>query len=247
MKKTKTRNIKLVIEYDGSDFSGWQVQPGQRTVQDEVEKALYKLSGEKKRVYGAGRTDAGVHALAQAAHFFTSSPIPGDRFSMALNTLLPDDVAIVSSKEMPASFHARRSAMGKHYRYIILNRRVASPLNRKRMHIVYEKLDISRMKKAARQFIGKKNYASFASNAKCRKDPMRFVEEVKVLKKGSVVIIDVKGKSFLYKMVRGIAGTLLEVGKGKELDIKSIFMAKKRKYAGPNLPPEGLYLVKVIY
>ncbi|MBN1522389.1 MAG: tRNA pseudouridine(38-40) synthase TruA [Candidatus Aureabacteria bacterium] len=247
MAKNELRNIKLTIEYDGTDFFGWQVQPGCRTVQGEIEGAVEKLTGEFRRVFASGRTDAGVHALGQTAHFHTTSSIPGNRFAMALNAFLPDDVVILSSKAVPLSFHARKSAKGKHYRYVIYNRRVSSPLRRRQMHCVYEKLDILKMRKAAELFVGKKNFASFASNARRKDDPVRSVTDVRVTKKGPVVTIDVMGRSFLYKMVRAISGTLVEIGRGKELDIVSIFRAQRRVSAGPNLPACGLYLVRVIY
>jgi len=247
MKKKRLRNIKIIIEYDGTDFYGWQVQPGFRTVQEEIEKALTKLTGEKRRVFASGRTDAGVHALGQAAHFFTASSIPGKNFAMALNAYLSNDIAVLSSREVNPSFHARKSAKGKHYRYLIYNRKIASPIKRRYMHCVYEKLNIDQMREAAKHLIGRKNFASFASNAKRKDNPVRLIKEISIKKKGAIITIDVIGESFLYKMVRCIAGTLVEIGRGKALNIKSILESKKRIYSGPNLPPNGLYLVKVFY
>ncbi|MCK5706975.1 MAG: tRNA pseudouridine(38-40) synthase TruA [Candidatus Aureabacteria bacterium] len=245
--KKKLRKIKLIIEYDGTEYFGWQVQPGMRTIQQEIEKSIYKITKERVRVTGAGRTDAGVHAYGQVAHFLTSSSIENNIFAPALNSVLPEDISVLTSKKVPTNFHARRSATGKHYRYLIFNRRIPSPLARKRAYCLNVNLDVEKMKSSSLLFIGKKNYSSFASNAKRKVDPIREISSVRVSKKGSFISIDVKGKSFMYKMVRAIAGTLVEIGNGKDLDINSIFKAKKRKYAGRNLPPHGLYLLKVYY
>ncbi len=245
--KTKRRNIKITIEYDGTHFSGWQIQPNARTVQFEIEKALKEITGESIRINGAGRTDAGVHALGQTASFFTYSKISAEKFKDALNSLLPKDIAILKSELVAKDFHARKSAKGKHYRYVIFNRPVFSPINRNYAFCVAEKIDVLRMKKHAQYFVGLKDFSSFGSNAKRKDDPLREIYSLKIRKEGYFIKIDVIGRSFLYKMVRGIAGTLLEIGRGKEINLEEIFSKKNRIYAGPNLPPQGLYLVKVIY
>lgn len=259
------RNIRLVIEYDGSGFQGFAKQPGKRTVEGALEEAIEKVAGEGTRVIAASRTDSGVHALGQTVNFKTSSPIPADRFPAALRAILPEDMIIKSAKEEKAGFDSRRMAKKKKYSYFIFSGRNVSPIFGRYLWRVSPGLDISAMKKAARLLIGEKDFSSFAVTDKKRKllkpvkklDSIRFVQgdltrffgEIAGGWKGRAVRIDFTGDSFLYKMVRSIVGTLVDVGAGRiELKrIGEILRAGSRGAAGRTAPAKGLFLVKVFY
>lgn len=244
-----SRNIKLVIEYDGTNYCGWQVQPNGPTIQSEIEKALREITGERVRIHGAGRTDAGVHARGQVASFMTGSQLPPQRLLNALNAVLAPDIAIITVEEAPASFHARYSAKSKRYRYVIVQRSVRSALERNRAFHIPEPLDYIAMADAGSMLVGTKDLSSFGCNAGRDDNPVRTVMGITVKKQEEMLVIEMEAVSFLYKMARSIAGTLIEVGRGKltPADFKRILHARDRGSASPTAPAHGLYLVKVSY
>lgn len=245
------RNIKLIIEYDGTNYSGWQVQENGPSIQAELEKALGIITGERIRINGSGRTDAGVHARGQVANFSTASLIPHEKFAYALNGLLPRDIVIKDSREVAPDFHARYSAVGKMYSYLIINSKFPSALYRNyAYHINYcERLDIDRLEKAAEAFIGTYDFSGFMSTGSNVSDTLRTIYELSVEKENEMICLKYKGNGFLYNMVRIITGTILYVGIGKIKleDIKDIILSKDRSRAGITVPACGLYLEKVYY
>ncbi|MDC3378973.1 tRNA pseudouridine(38-40) synthase TruA [Planctomycetota bacterium] len=251
-KATESRTIRLVVQYRGGKFAGWQVQPNARTVQGDIERAITEMTGETLRVYGSSRTDAGVHALGLSAHFVTMSALPLYRFVHGLNALLDDDVSVVSAQEAPAHFHARYSALGKHYQYRIWNGVVRSAHEADRSWHVPAPLDVDAMNAAGARLEGLHDFTSLVSRPQGDGDCRRRLNRVSACQPDPhtpVILIDVEGSSFLYKMVRTIAGTLVQVGKGKQQPdaIERILAAKERKEAGPTAPPQGLFLVRVFY
>ncbi len=245
------RNIKLIIEYDGTNYCGWQTQENGPSIQESIEKALLKLTGENTNVNGSGRTDARVHARGQVANFLTSSTIPGNKFSYALNNLLPRDIVIKDSDEADADFHARFSAKGKKYSYHMINSKFPSALYRNyAYHINYcERLDVGRMKEAATAFVGTYDFAGFMAAGSIVKDTVRTIFELSVESEGEMIHLSYKGSGFLYNMVRIITGTILYAGIGKidPDEIKDIILSKDRSRAGITVPPGGLYLDEVYY
>ena len=241
--------IRLVIEYDGTGYSGWQRQDRDPSVQQAIEEALAVLTGERITLHGAGRTDAGVHAMGQTAHFDTQSRIPPDKFSFALNTLLPPDIRIRESGEADAHFHARFDAKAKHYRYIIKNGPHASALERNRSMHVPLPLDIEKMQRAAGYLVGEHDFSAFTSAQLRPKSAVRTVYGIQVSQNGGFVHIDVLGSGFLYNMVRIIAGTLMYVGIGKlkAEDMPAILESRDRRRAGITAQPQGLFLMEVRY
>lgn len=241
--------IKLVIEYDGTAYSGWQRQDKEISVQQVIEDALLSLTGEKTVLHSAGRTDAGVHALGQAAHFDTQSRIPADKFSFALNTILPPDVRIRDSGEAGAEFHARFSAKCKHYRYVIQNSPHASAIERDHSMHVPLPLDTDKMRRAAAHLVGEHDFSAFTSMQLRVRSAVRTVYGIEITRENSFVRIDVTGNGFLYNMVRIIAGTLIYVGIGKlePEDVAVILESRDRRKAGITAKPQGLFLVEVRY
>lgn len=242
-------NIKLTIEYDGTRYCGWQYQPNAISIQQVIEDALFDLASERIRIHGSGRTDAGVHALGQTASFTTNSIIPPVKFSHALNQNMPSDIAIVSSCEVPDDFHARFSAVGKHYKFLLFNRETRSPFYDSRAFRVNKEINVSAMKKAAVEFLGTHDFRGFMAAGSNVCDTVRTISEIFIKESEEIIEINVKGNGFLYNMVRIIAGTLLECGLGKlsSQDMTSIISSGDRDKAGPTLPAHGLYLVKVFY
>ena len=245
------RNIKLTIEYDGTNYSGWQIQENGPSIQGEIETVLGIITGEKVRIHGSGRTDAGVHAKGQVANFKTSSAIPCERFAYALNGRLPRDIVIKDSREVNLDFHARYSAVGKKYSYLVINSKFPSALYRNyAYHVNYcERLDIDTLKKAARAFIGTYDFSGFMSSGSNATDTLRTIYELSVEKENGIIRFEYKGKGFLYNMVRIITGTLLYAGIGKinPEEIKDIILSKDRSRAGITVPACGLYLEEVYY
>jgi tRNA pseudouridine38-40 synthase len=245
------RNIKLTIEYDGTNYSGWQVQENGPSIQEEIEKALGKITGEKVRIVGSGRTDAGVHARGQTASFRTVSRVPAERFSYALNSMLPRDIVINDSCEVPLDFHARYSAKGKKYSYLILNSKFPSALLRNyAYHINYcERLDIGKLRAAAGYFIGTYDFSGFMSAGSSITDTVRTIYELNVSNDGELIKLEYKGSGFLYNMVRILAGTLIAVGSGKLAPgaLARAIQSKNRLDLGPTAPANGLTLMKVYY
>ena len=252
------RNILLKIEYDGTEFSGWQRQPQPevRTVQGEIEETLSRLCGQEIRIDGTGRTDAGVHALGQCATFSGDFGIPVERLAKAANDILADSrqkcgpVRIISAEEVPEGFHARFSAKGKTYVYRICNAENMPVFMRNYRYHVKQPLDTDAMKKAAAAFPGKRDFEAFmAMGSNPQETTVRTIFGVNIETRGSEINISVTGDGFLYNMVRIIAGTLIEVGKGKMKpeDIKMIMEARDRQKAGPTAPAHGLTLVEIEY
>lgn len=248
------RTIRLLVEYDGGPFSGWQAQEnpasgGGRTVQGELERAIFALTGERVRVRGAGRTDAGVHALGQAAAFRTASALPAERFARAITARLPEGIAVLASAEAPEGFDPRRDARRKLYRYRILNRDARAALDRGRVAHAARPLDVPAMDRAARALAGRHDFAAFATKLEPGRTTVRTIHGIAVRREGDEVLVEVEGDGFLRGMVRGIVGTLLEVGKGRRPEgaVAEILASRDRRRAGPNAPPEGLCLVRVEY
>ena len=243
------RNIKLVIEYEGTGYSGWQSQNNALGIQEIIEKAIKKTTGEKVKLVASGRTDAKVHAKGQVANFFTKSSIPGGKMKIALNINLPDDVKIIQSEEVDLDFHSRFSAKKKRYRYIIYNGKMPRPLYRNFSYHVSRTLNIDEMKKATKYFIGEQDFESFLGRSAIVHTTVREIYSMDIIENGEFVEIVVEGKSFLKNMIRIIVGTLIFVGIGriKSKDVEKIIEGRKRALAGPTAPPHGLFLEKVYY
>ncbi len=243
------KNWKLVIEYDGTEFAGWQIQPGRATVQGALAGAIAQMSGDEVIVHGAGRTDAGVHAEAQVASFRTRSRIGAVNWLRGLNSLTPEGLSVRSVEEVAEDFDASRSARGKVYRYELRMGDAPPALERKRSWWYRWDLDVAAMKAAARTFLGRHDYRAFQGADSPRKTTVRSVFLVDVQDAPGRVSIRVGGGGFLYRMVRNIVGTLVEVGAGKRRgdSIAALLMGTERRLAGPTAPPEGLYLERVIY
>jgi len=243
------KNIKLTIEYDGSQYHGWQTQNNSLAVQDVITEGIFKITGEKVTVNGSSRTDAGVHAFGLCANFLSSSSIPPDRFAYAINTVMPSDIVIVKSEEVSLDFHARFDSKGKKYRYLIYNSVFPSALLRDRACHVSKTLDVAKMQEAADKFIGTHDFSTFMAAGSVVKSTVRTISYVKVEKKDNLISFEIQGDGFLYNMVRIMAGTLIEVGCGKinAADINDIILSGNRKRAGKTAPAHGLYLVEVYY
>ncbi|MDN4493990.1 tRNA pseudouridine(38-40) synthase TruA [Ureibacillus aquaedulcis] len=245
------RRLKATISYDGTLFAGYQVQPGERTVQLEIENVLTKMhKGEKVKITASGRTDARVHATGQVIHFDTSLSIPVDRYQKALNVQLPRDIRVLAVEEVAADFHARYSVSGKQYRYIWNCEEVESPFRR---HYTVEtngmKPNIQNMQAAARYIIGTHDFSCFCAANTSVVDKVRTVHSLDISWQGEELHMVIEGNGFLYNMVRIIAGTLWEVGIGKRevQDLEGIVASLDRGRAGKTAPAHGLYLEKVFY
>ena len=248
--KNNMRNIKLIIEYDGKEFGGWQKQPNKLNIQGTIEKAIKEITKEDVDLTASGRTDSGVHSLGQVANFKTNSNIPIEKIPIALNSNLKKSIVIKSAQEVDERFHSRLSCKKKTYRYIINNNEIPSSIYRNlETHIPY-KLDIEKMKKAVKYFEGEHDFKAFKSSGTSSKSSVRTIYNAEVIEKeNNRIYIELTGSGFLYNMVRIISGTLVEVGIGKiKLDeILDIIKSEQRDRAGKTLPPQGLYLVKVEY
>ena len=243
------KRIVLGIEYDGSAFSGWQWQTGQRTIQAVVEEALSKVANIPVSVICAGRTDAGVHALEQVVHFDTDADRDLHAWMMGGNFHLPRDVRIIWSKQAVGDFHARYSAIARFYRYIILNRGMKSALLRKQVTWFYNPLDAQKMHRAAQYLIGDHDFSSFRAQGCQSKSPCRMMHFIDVYREGEKVIMDISANAFLHHMVRNIAGTLMEIGMGKRPPdwTRYLLEVKDREQGGITASPYGLYLGGVYY
>lgn len=242
--------VKLVLEYDGTRYVGWQVQPNGPSVQAEVERALEELHKAPRRVTAAGRTDAGVHALGQVVSFFEREPLPLKAYLQGMNALLPEDVAVRSATLEPEGFDARRSASGKRYRYRIENGPTRAPLSRRQAWQVFRPLDVGAMRQAAAGLVGRHDFASFqASDCACA-HAVRSLTRCDVEGEGGGrVDLVVEATAFVKHMVRNLTGTLVEVGLGKRApdSMAGLLFARDRKLAGPTAPPQGLRLEEVFY
>lgn len=242
-------NVKILLEYDGSNYHGWQKQKNALGIQEIVEKAIYRVTGENVKVVGAGRTDAGVHARGQVANFHTNCRIPVERLPYAINSHLPEDIAVKGAEEVPADFHARYSAKSKVYSYTIYNGPFPSPLLRRYSYFYPRPLDVEAMREAAKAFIGVHDFSAFRASGSPVKSSVRKIMKLEVKKSGDLIIIEVEADGFLYNMVRIIAGTLLEVGSGKKKpeEIPLVIDSRDRERAGITLPAHGLCLERVVY
>jgi tRNA pseudouridine38-40 synthase len=245
------RNLKLKIEYDGTNYCGWQVQKGHqlKSIQEVIEKTLQRILQEKIKLIASGRTDAGVHALGQVANFKTNSKIALEKLQRALNGLLPQDIAIKSIEEAPLDFHSRFSAKSKVYRYSVLNRDYPSALLRNRVYYFPYPLNLGLMRKEAKALLGRHNFKSFQASDKKEREAVRSIKSIKIKKDKDLLHLEIEADGFLYNMVRNIVGTLLEIGRGKfpPASAARILKAKDRRLAGPTLPACGLCLLKVKY
>jgi len=241
--------IALGIEYDGSHFNGWQTQLGVRTVQETLEKALSKVADQPVSVICAGRTDSGVHGLEQVVHFDTTANRLPRSWVFGTNCYLPNDVNVLWATPIDQSFHARFSAIQRHYRYIILNRPVRSSLYAKRMTWFYPPLEITRMQEAAQFLMGEHDFSAFRAQACQAKSPIRTITQLEISQHEQQLWIEVSANAFLQHMVRNIAGVLMTIGTGKEnpLWAKQILETRNRTQGGITAPPDGLYLKAVDY
>ncbi len=238
------RRIKLTVAYDGTNYHGWQYQPGVVTIEGELNRCLSELFGKEIQVIGASRTDAGVHALGNIAVFDTLSRIPAEKIAYALNQRLPEDIRIRKSEETASDFHPRKCASRKTYEYRIINEEFLNPLERLYAHFTYVPLDVKRMQEGAAYLLGEHDFKSFCAAGSTAETTIRTIYDITVKKEESMIIIRVTGNGFLYNMVRIIAGTLMEVGKGRiqPAQVEGILAAKNRTKAGPTAPAKGLRL-----
>lgn len=248
------KNIKLTIEYDGTNYHGWQTQVNAKAIHDVVSDVINELTGEKIKLIGSSRTDTGVHAFSQVANFKTASTIPPEKFSNAINTLLPKDIIVRESEEVDTKFHSRYSAQAKKYKYVIHNAPVKSAILRNRAFNITKPLNFKEMKKATEFFKGQHDFSAFKSTGGKTKTSVRTIFDIELNRIGHesndcLIELEITGDGFLYNMVRIIAGTLVEVGMGKikSNEISDIILSKDRKRAGKTLPAQGLYLVEIYY
>lgn len=244
------RQIKLVIEYDGTNYHGWQIQPQVRTIQEEISKKISQMTGEEITLLGAGRTDAGVHAWGQVACFKTNSQIPLEGFHRGLNSLLPPDIVVKSVEEVAENFHPQFSARRKIYQYVILNQRIPSAVYRHFSWHVPFPLNLSAMQKAADCLIGRRDFSSFQAADDEPTQPVREIFRAQWSVRAEIFLdFFIEADGFLKHMVRNIVGTLVDVGRGKisVKDFQNIIEAKDRRLAGMTAPPQGLFLVAIKY
>ena len=240
---------KLTLEYDGTNFAGYQVQPSKRTVQSELEKALFNIYGERVATFASGRTDAGVHALGAVVHFDSPKPIKNN-IQDAINSFLPCDLKVVKVQQVDDNFDARFSTKKKTYGYKFYLSRYERPLFENKALRVNDNIDVEKMKQACKYLIGKHDFTSFVARKSCKTDFVREIYDAEIVKTGTEeYIFKISGNGFLYNMVRIIMGTLLFVGSGKFApeDVKKVIDAKDRRLAGNTVPPYGLYLLSVEY
>jgi tRNA pseudouridine38-40 synthase len=242
-------NIKVVLEYDGSGFAGWQQQAHGRTVEAELKRALREITGQEHKVYAAGRTDAGAHAEGQVVSFQTDGRISPRRLVAALNAKLPDDVAVLSADEVPDTFHARYSARWRRYRYRYLDRPSRPALERGRCWQVRGPLDADAMAKAAKALVGKHDWTSYCSASEPPDSRVREMRSARVLRRGEIVELELVAEGFLRGLARSIAGALAEVGRGRRPPewVGEVLEARDRRKAAKTAPAGGLTLVEVIY
>ncbi len=243
------RNIKLIIEYDGKGFNGWQKQPNKLNIQGEIEKAIGEITGEKIDLIASGRTDAGVHSLGQTANFKTNSNIPIEKFPIAINSKLKKSIVIKNAEEVDERFHSRYSVKSKKYRYTINNSQYGSAIYRDMEYHFSFELDIQKMQEATKFFEGEHDFKAFKASGTSSKSSVRTIFKAEVIKNEDRIYIELTGNGFLYNMVRIISGTLIDVGTGKiePSEIKTIIESKERIRAGKTLPARGLCLVEVNY
>jgi len=245
------RNFKLVVAYDGTRYHGFQIQKGTRlpTIQGTLEQALTILTKEEIKITGAGRTDAGVHAQGQVVNFLSNTLVPVERFPLAVNSLLPEDIVVLQAEEVPVDFHACFSAERKTYCYTFYNSRMRDPFCRYFAFRVPVSLDLTEMNKACRLFVGEHDFSGFCASGSAVKNFTRTIYNCFIEKEDKIIRFLVTGNGFLYNMVRIMAGTLLEIGQGKRKaeDVANLLQKGQRKLSGITLPPQGLCLLSVGY
>lgn len=243
------KNYKLIIAYKGTDYSGWQVQPNKNTIQGTVEDTFKLMFKSKIKLSASGRTDAGVHALAQVANFRSEFDIRPDKLVQALNTKLPGDIRIKDCSIMDDEFHSRYDAIGKTYLYYIYNSRINSPFWKDYSYMVPYRLDFDKMAVAAQGFKGEHDFLGFMSSGSSVKDTVRTIHDIKLHKNDNMIVMEITGNGFLYNMVRIIAGTLIDIGRGKipVEEIKAIIDSKDRKRGGHTAKANGLFMKNVYY
>jgi len=245
-------NLKLVLEYAGTAYHGWQIQPGVPTIQGTLQRCLAIVLREPVVARGAARTDAGVHALGQVASVASSKEIDPRRLRRSLNAILPEDIAVREAQVVPDSFHARHSALGRIYRYTVSSGDHLSPFHRQFTAHTFHPLDVEAMDRAARSLVGTRDFSSFKAAGDLSDSPVKDLRSSRVTRegeRGELVVYTVEATSFLQHMVRNIAGTLIEVGRGRILPdrVPEILEARDRRAAGPTAPAQGLMLVEVLY
>jgi tRNA pseudouridine38-40 synthase len=243
------RNIKLIVSYDGTDFAGWQTQPGKRTVQETLEKAIGAVTQETVRCQVSGRTDAGVHALGQVVNFHSATSIPVSRLVRAINAYLPPDVVVRHAEEVAQDFDANRDARGKWYRYYLHLGEVRPVFLRRFVWHVTWQLDVEAMQLAGRVLVGRHDFRSFETEWPSRASSVRNITYLQWRRHGALVWLDIAADGFLYNMVRAIVGTLVNVGRGywPVQRVAEILQGQDRRLAGPTAPPQGLFLMRVWY
>ena len=243
-------NYQIIIEYDGTNYNGWQFQKNGSSIQNEIEKALWKLLKRKIRVIGSGRTDAGVHAVGQSANFFCDKIENNKKFLNSLNYFLSKkNISISSIKKKNLNFHSRFDAKKRTYKYMIVNRKNFLVLDKNRAWLVKKKLNVNYMKRAIKLFSGTHNFNAFRSSSCSAKSPVRTIEKSSIIKKGDKIIMIFSSKSFLQHQVRSMVGCLKFIGEGRwDIDrLKKLFNSRKRSLCAPPAPSSGLYLYKVTY
>ncbi len=243
------KNIKLLLEYDGTNYVGWQKQPKGETVQRKVEDAVYRLTDKRVEVIGCSRTDSKVHAKGYVCNFKTDSNIPVEKFREALNHILPEDISVINSSQVDDDFHSRYNSKGKMYCYTILNTAVRMPICRNFSYHYKKNLNIEKMNDGAKFFIGTHDFEAFRNVGSSVKTTTRTISKVDIVKDENYIKVYIAADGFLYNMVRIIIGTLIDVGndKIKSEDIPKIILSKERKKAGKTCPPQGLCLIEVYY
>lgn len=242
------KNYKITIQYNGSNYCGWQKQPNSLGIQGNIENAIYEITKEKVKLIGSGRTDAGVHALGQVANFSLNSDISFDKIPNALNSKLPKDISIIDCVLVDENFHSRYSAKGKTYRYLIHNSSFRNPIYKDISYQVKYDINIEKMKEEAKYLLGKHDFIGFMSSNSQVKDTTREIYDISFLYIDDILCIEITGNGFLYNMVRIIIGTLVDIGRGKiNISLKDIISSKDRNMAGHTAPAHGLFLKKVYY
>ncbi|HOT45310.1 MAG TPA: tRNA pseudouridine(38-40) synthase TruA [Spirochaetota bacterium] len=249
-KSSEARRIAIEVEYDGTQYNGWQIQNGGRTVQGEIEKAIAVLTREHSRTIASGRTDSGVHALGQVVHFDTGSALSLQRVCIGLNGILPKDISVKNAYRVHDGFHARFDAVQRTYRYLIYNHPSRSPFMIYRAMWVHERLDADYLATVTRQLIGEKDFSSFCKKRESKNiTTVRRISDITVQRNGDMICVEITGNAFLHNMIRIIVGTIVEMNKKKAEPsvLAEIVSRKDRDFSGVTAPPYGLYLVRVLY
>ena len=239
---------KVILEYDGTDLIGWQENRQGPSVQSIIKDAIFGFCKQRPDVVGAGRTDAGVHAVAMTAHFDIDGEFDANTVMRALNFYLNNKpVSVLNCEIVPDEFNARFDCVARHYKYIVLNRSASPVLNKNRVYWVPRKLNVDAMRMAAQKLIGNHDFTSFRASECQAKSPIKTLDKIEITQNGDEIIFEFSARSFLHHMVRNIVGTLVEIGLGKPYDIDEIFAARNRSAAGPTAPADGLYFIRADY